>query len=296
MTPDRWPLVLMYHGIIPRQPDRENVDLGVVYADQFERHLGALRRRFTVLHPEEFAELARSGRSLPRRSVLVTLDDGFQNVLDHALPAARAHGVVPLAFISTGHLSGQRWLWFSRLAASRVLGGPDLLGLVGRLSRLPLSAIETEVSAAGAPTRDQATPLARLLFDGADAGLLAEAAGQGSVVLGGHTVLHPFLSRETRESRRREIADNKRELEALAGRPVRLFAYPSGDFDAEVARDVRDAGYAAAFAIHPAPRGFPEDLRRFQVPRVGIYAAGPLAFRLKCAGIDRVRRRVGLLS
>ena len=285
----------MYHGIIPPQPGRDYFDLGVVYTDQFDRHLAALRRRFSVLHPGEFADLAERGRPAPRKSALVTLDDGFQSVVDHAVPVARAHGVVPLSFVSTGHLSGRGWLWFSRVLASRFMGGPDLRGMFTRLPGLPLQGIQEAVEAAGAPSGKQGTPLCRLLFDGADAEALGRQAKSGAVELGGHTVLHPNLSHETPEVRRREIEENKRELEAIAGRPVRLFAYPSGDFNADVARDVRDAGYAAAFSIHPAPDGFPADLDRFQVPRTGIYAAGWLPFRLKCAGIDAWRHRLGLL-
>ena len=295
MLSTTWPLVLMYHGIVPRQAGRGNLDLGVVYADQFDRQLAFLKRRFHLLHPEELADLIERGRPLPRRSAVVSIDDGFQNALLYALPVARGHGVVPLAFVNSGHLSGRGWLWFSRVCASRLMGGADLRPLFGRLSRMPLGDIGPEVDAAGAPTREQGSELCRMVFDGADEGLLARHARDGSLVIGGHTVRHPNLSRETRATRRQEIGDDKRALEAIAGRPVRLFAYPSGDVDEAVARDVREAGYVAAFSILPPGEGFPSELERWHVPRVGIYSAGWLPFRLKCAGIDRWRHRLGLL-
>jgi hypothetical protein len=285
----------MYHGILPRQEGYGNLDLGIVYADQFDRHLRALKKRFQVLHPEDFADRVERGQEAPRRSVLVTLDDGFQNLLDYALPVSEAHGVVPLAFVSSGHLSGGDWLWFARILASRITGGPDLRGLFPKLAGMPIREIDPLVDASGAPTRDRGTPLSRMMFDGADATALAGHVRRGVLVLGGHTVRHPNLPREEADVRRREIGDNKRDLEALAGRPVRLFAYPTGDLDASVARDTRDAGYVAAFSIHPPPPGFPAELARFHLPRVGIYSAGWLQFRLKCAGIDRWRHRVGWL-
>ena len=291
-----WPLVLMYHGVVPRQAGFDNVDLGVVYADQFDRHLATLTRRFSVLHPEEFADLVERGRPAPRRTVLLTVDDGFQNALDHALPAAEARGVVPLAFVSSGHLSAGDWLWFGRLWASGIMGGPDLRGMFDQLSRLPLREIDPLVDAAGAPTRANGTALTRLLYDGADVASLTRHVRRGVLCLGGHTVRHPYLTREDREVRRREIGDDKSRLEAIAGRPIRLFAYPSGDVDADVARAVRAAGYVAAFSIRPPSADFPDDLRAFHWPRSGIYSAGWLPFRLKCAGVDAWRHRLGLLK
>ena len=295
MIARQWPLVLMYHGVVPRQAGVDNVELGVVYTDQFDRHLAALTRRFLVLHPDEFADLVARGRPAPRRTALLTLDDGFQNLLDHALPVTEAHGVVPLAFVSSGHLSGSDWLWFSRVCASGIMGGRDLRGMLDRLSRLPLREIGSIVDAAEAPTRGNGSALARLLFDGAEAESLGRHARRGALCVGGHTMRHPYLTREDREVRLREIGEDKARLEALAGRPIRLFAYPSGDVDADVARDVRDAGYVAAFSIHPPPADFPSDLKAFHLPRTGIYSAGWLPFRLKCAGVDAWRHRLGWL-
>jgi peptidoglycan/xylan/chitin deacetylase (PgdA/CDA1 family) len=104
------------------------------------------------------------------------------------------------------------------------------------------------------------------------------------------------MPRESAERCRQEIIDNKRRLEEIASRPVRLFAYPSGDADDRVASQVREAGYSGAFTILPPRRSIPPDLRRFYLPRIGIYNAGQVTFRLKCAGVDTLRWKLGLLN
>ncbi len=286
----------MYHAIIPRQPGWRNVDLDAVYQDDFERHLRSLKRRFSVLHPEEWADVVAADRPLPRRSVLITIDDGFQNLIDHAVPVAEAANVVPLAFVSTGHLDRARWLWFARICASHLLGGADLRRRAGSLSRMRLEEIEAVLVEWNAPARSNGSPLCRLLFDGADTALLERCVRKGALCLGGHTVRHPNLPRESPEVCRSEIIENKIQLERIAGGPVRLFAYPSGHVNEEAARHVRDAGFVGAFSILPPERSFPAALGAFHVPRTGIQASGPVAFRMKCAGIDYWRWKFGLLA
>jgi hypothetical protein len=47
------------------------------------------------------------------------------------------------------------------------------------------------------------------------------------------------------------VFDDKAALERLLGRPIHLFSYPYGDFDAELIGVVRDAGFLGAFTVQP---------------------------------------------
>ncbi len=60
---------------------------------------------FEILHPEAYAELLVCGRK-PARSAVVTVDDGFQNLLDYALPVAETLRIPLLAFVGSRHLEG----------------------------------------------------------------------------------------------------------------------------------------------------------------------------------------------
>lgn len=296
------PLVLMYHAIVPRDlpggPSSHTflTSIGAVYQDDFERQLIAVRRRFQLIHPEEYAELLIRGKSPPLGSVIVTVDDGFQNLLDFALPVAESLGIPLLAFVSTGHLDGGPWLWFTRTAAVRLSGGADLSVLHTGLKRQSLSAIEASLRSAGVPPDMRNDPLCRTLFGGASSEDLQQACRRGHLVLGGHTVHHPNLSCETSKICASEIIENQARLQAIAGTRIRLFAYPSGDFTREAARIVREIGFDAAFAINPPGEPLENDLRRYHVPRVGVYRPGRLRFWLKCSGVDYWRWKLGLIK
>jgi peptidoglycan/xylan/chitin deacetylase (PgdA/CDA1 family) len=49
--------------------------------------------------------------------------------------------------------------------------------------------------------------------------------------IGGHTCSHPALAYHNKEVQQREIVENKYALEKLTGKPINLFAYPSGNYN-----------------------------------------------------------------
>ena len=72
------------------------------------------------------------------------------------------------------------------------------------------------------------------------------ALAAGGVEIGSHTVNHVRLAGLDGPSLSREVADSKRRLEDVLGRPVDLFAYPYGSHDAAARQAVRQAGYRGA--------------------------------------------------
>lgn len=214
--------------------------------DELSAVLRWLRDRFRFLTPEELL----TGRA---DGVLLTFDDGFANQAVHALPLLEEHEAPAVFFVTTRHVADPGdWLPSVRRAAAECP-----------------SPLPPEVR--------------RDLFDGMSADQVRAAASSPFVTLGSHTVSHPFLTRCYDEDLAFELAESKRFLEETAGRPVELFAYPSGDYDRRVAEAVREAGYRAAFVEESRELG----LGRFEVPRVGLYAAGPGYLAAKLCGLHR---------
>jgi len=64
--------------------------------------------------------------------------------------------------------------------------------------------------------------------------------------VGAHALSHPDLPTLSREEKRAEIAGSKAWLESVLGKPVDMFCYPYGRFDAETEEVVREAGFIGA--------------------------------------------------
>ena len=98
---------------------------------------------------------------------------------------------------------------------------------------------------------------------------IKEMADSGLVEFGGHTLTHPHLDTLSREEQRREIADNKAQLEQLLGRPLASFAYPFGSHNEDSKALARELGYPFAVATNSGPLAMHED--PYQIRRIAIF-------------------------
>jgi peptidoglycan/xylan/chitin deacetylase (PgdA/CDA1 family) len=91
-------------------------------------------------------------------------------------------------------------------------------------------------------------------------------AQSGLIDIGAHTVTHPMLPRLSTREQLSEIADSKRQLESLIGRPMTQFAYPYGWHSDDSLSAVREAGFSGACSLIPVA------LRRgwdtYRIPRL----------------------------
>jgi peptidoglycan/xylan/chitin deacetylase (PgdA/CDA1 family) len=71
------------------------------------------------------------------------------------------------------------------------------------------------------------------------------------VTLGAHSITHPHLTQIGRDPAKLEIEGSLSQLRGLTGRDIRLFAFPYGDYDAEVIRICKMAGYDHVYSIEP---------------------------------------------
>lgn len=97
----------------------------------------------------------------------------------------------------------------------------------------------------------------------------AQVSALGELIeVGAHTVTHPFLSALPPAAQWDEIRHSKARLEEITGSPVTSFAYPYGDYTAETATLVREAGFARACSTETGTVWRRTD--PFRLPRVEV--------------------------
>lgn len=233
--------VLCYHGI--RTSD-ESTPFGGLHVTEatFERHCRLIADTCDPISLAQYREARRGLRTLPPRPVIVTFDDGYRGVLDHALPILERHGIPAAVFASVKPVLDAQHFWFDSLSRrdgdaavlrARALAYHDWRTLVG--------SIET----AADPTESH-RPLT--LAE------LTRLASNPLIEIGAHTMTHPTLALARVDDQRREIADCRAALEHVLHRPVTAFAYPYGDpfrdYTAETVSVVREAEFDLAFTTH----------------------------------------------
>ena len=89
--------ILGYHRIGPHRPDH----VPTVTAEAFERQLDLLTKcRFRVLSLDGVLDRLDRGEPAPRRSVVITFDDGYAETHTLAWPLLRKHGFPATVFVT----------------------------------------------------------------------------------------------------------------------------------------------------------------------------------------------------
>lgn len=284
--------VLMFHGVLPDAGTSPfNHGGKMISPEKLRAFLERIARTFRIVPMDEFVACVRGRRSL-ENAMVITFDDGYENVYRHAYPVLGEMGLPFTVFVSTGFVDTDKVLSWDvlnyavRSTAAKVLPAgvlPDdmeiatpaskaaaLRVLKARLKDGSPERIDSEVDrireALGVEREGPAWDAVRFLSSAQ-----IREMSLGGVEFGGHTVTHPILSRVDAETARAEVRQCAGTLEAITGRPVTVFAYPNGaagDFDETTKRELREAGYDAAFTtIHGlyAPGSDPYEIRRIGV-------------------------------
>jgi peptidoglycan/xylan/chitin deacetylase (PgdA/CDA1 family) len=290
----RWSGVvcLNYHrvGDGSRSPfDRE---IWSASGDAFDEQVRFLAAHADVVTPDDLPDISPTRRD---RFVLITFDDGYRDNYHTAFPILRAHGVAASFFVTTGHVDRPRLAWWDEIAcmvrespragleAGNWLPGPivfdepDRDEAVAALLRvyktLPTEStwayLEYLAEATGSGRRGEEA--ARDVWMSWD--MLREMRASG-MVIGGHTVNHPVLSRLGAEGQWAEISGCAQRIADELGEPMRYFSYPVGQpdsFDRHSRDCLQRIGVRFAFSYYGGFQRFGEldafDVRRIPVER-----------------------------
>jgi peptidoglycan/xylan/chitin deacetylase (PgdA/CDA1 family) len=271
-------LILGYHRVAALSYDPYRLS---VAPDVFAEQLELLTRTANILRLSEMLAHLQA-RSMPRRSVVVTFDDGYLDNLTHALPVLERCQAPATVFVIAGTL-GQE-LWWDKLA--RLVADADLESLIGYFSLDRFAFRRSEKSgmyaANGAGMREARQRLLDQLYTHlslvdciqreeflqdleSDLGIvrnqnysdrmmtgdeLRQLSTSGLVEIGSHSLTHPQLSNLPEAELNREIEYSKACLEGMLDKEVSAFSYPFGMASPPVRTRVAGAGYDCACASH----------------------------------------------
>lgn len=240
--------VLTYH----RVTDEGGVPPGILSARPaaFARQLELLAARYRPVALADVLAAREEGRPLPRRAVLVTFDDAYEDFAEHAWPALRRLGIPATLFVPTAFPGDPaRSFWWDRLHGALVAAYGEERGRAEYRR-------ERDRIKAGGPERE-AAELERLLAELPSPAALPRVLGwpelrrlaAEGVTLAPHTRTHPRLgvlpAGEAEAEVRGSLDDLERELRAPA--PPAL-AYPAGSVSAAAVRAAARCGIRVAFA------------------------------------------------
>lgn len=275
--PDSLPLILGYHRVVDdfAASARHTIPAMLVSTRTLERHIDWLARRYEFIALDDAAERFRSGPR-GRPAAVLTFDDGYRDVYENAFPLLQRKGIPAAVFVvtsvtGTGGLLLHDELFLLLQRCFRLWVAPAD-GLVAVLEQAGVDAgtrhaVAAEAGTPYAATRALLTGLSQPTLRALVARLseraripqqeldglalmdwqMVSAMHRAGHAVGSHTRTHAYLTNEDPDAVAAELRGSRAELDRCAGIDTVHFAYPNGDFNAQVAAAAATAGYRYAY-------------------------------------------------
>lgn len=254
-------VILLYHRVARSVHDPFGL---CVSPENFAAHMEILAR---LARPTPLGGLAPDPDGIQPRSVAVTFDDAYEDVLTEALPVLEHYHVPATVFAVSGELGSTFW-WdrmtriplhaaaeFLEQGHGRQSDGqePDPRATFGRLHArlLPMDPEERDRTLLRLPALiSPKSPLPRTLAPAE----LRTLRDSGTVEIGAHTRTHPDLASLGEADQEVEVVESRRALEEVLDAPVKSFAYPFGTFahfGPATSQIVKKGGFERACTAEP---------------------------------------------
>lgn len=282
--------ILMYHRVASVDYDFLGPDEYTISPSDFAEQLEFLKANFNLITLADFFDGLLSNGTVPPETVVITFDDGFRDTYTRALPLLKEYQLPATVFVTTGFLSGDM------VPVEFVLA--DLIRKLDKLTVNFFGGKEVFPVKNTADKEDCYQDLkarTKYLSPSARADLLdslieENAEGfawrtgekltlnwdqckkldeQRLITVGSHGVNHsPLTTYNSREERRHELQDSKRELEDKLCHGIDFFSYPYGTSDPDIKALTKHAGYKAACVTGEDFVRKKDGNRRFKLPRI----------------------------
>lgn len=204
--------VLMYHRVndLPKFIDPE------IKTKHFRKQIELLKARdYYFVSLEEVIKWTKNEIQLPKKSIALTFDDGYQDNYLNVLPIIKQYDVKVTIFLIADFIGKKRFYSENR--------------------RFPQKIFEEDFN----PKTDRIVQY--LSVD-----QIKDMHHTGLVDFGSHTSTHPDLRSLYVDFLEDEIAGSKRILEDQLNFPIKTFSYPYGRFNETIMKIVKKAGYIGA--------------------------------------------------
>jgi peptidoglycan/xylan/chitin deacetylase (PgdA/CDA1 family) len=211
----------------------------------------------------------------------ITVDDGDQTFYDIIYPVLKKHNVPASIYVSPKVFKEKINYWFqevegydetilkSIITRETKLHPKDLDGydIFTVLKSFEIAKIHYFLEVYRLETQTFLKPYQNMTI-----AQLKEVEASGLITIGAHTINHPILQNENKESSAYEINHSIKELSEILEHPIKCFSYPNGIYQYDFTEREQDLlienGIKICFST--IAKNFTVDDNMMRVPRIGI--------------------------
>jgi len=293
--------ILMYHGITNRTYN--NIYWTQLPLEKFEKQVDYIQKKYNVLRPSKLLDETVDGES----SVVITFDDGLQNVLYNALPVLKKNDLSAICFILPELSAKKEPIWPDKLYDIFTTTSEDSIdlssfglgivrfdkdrskqskiisGLLKERPHLEREIVLKHIYGELAPEYKITNEDFALMSNDQ----IGELVNSGHFEIGPHTNRHPILSTMTKEEQDEEISGSITRVAQWHSGESMIFAYPNGreiDYNETSKAILESSGIRLAMSTIDGMHCEGDD--RYSVKRIPIGAdIGMAEFKARLSGL-----------
>jgi peptidoglycan/xylan/chitin deacetylase (PgdA/CDA1 family) len=309
VSPGASAAILMYHSVMPNPAVHSDLLGGIIHSEsEFRAQMELLSREYHPLSLDEVVDSLDSRKDLPKRSVVVTFDDGYTDNSEVAMPILNQLGIPATFYVTVDCVEQHKLPWPSRLrfafrkteqrtwtdahGTSWQLDNPD------SRERAFLASCDDCCQLGGTVQEDFVRRIEEYLQAAVPRDLSALMMSYDQVrslahhghIVGSHTMTHPNMAYLTESDAKIELTESKKRLESTLKAAIRHFSYPcpalTPHWSEQTVAQSRSAGYDSAVTTNGGVTRCgdnPLSLKRIRPTKTG---AG-LRWNLECAFAGR---------
>jgi peptidoglycan/xylan/chitin deacetylase (PgdA/CDA1 family) len=215
-----------------------------------------LRKNFQVVPLLYIAEQLAAGRTLDRKMVALTIDDGRRNCYEFLFPLMKEFNFPATFFVVSSFIRGEDWIWTDKVTwLSEQPGAPEELSptrlenTFRSLNRLRPEERNTRIAGMAQNAGISIPCAAPSKYAACSWNELREMSDSGLMEIGSHSATHPILSSISDEESAHELTRSRAEIAEGVGEEPKSFCFPNGmpgDFRPSQVRQVAEAGYCCS--------------------------------------------------
>lgn len=290
--------ILLYHGVTKHENfGIENHSAKHIDANDFVFQMKYIKKNLNILSMDEVAEIYNDNREIPKNSVAITFDDGFENNYTEAAPVLDDLNIPATFYITSGIVNTNIMFWVDQIEdiinyskikeISLKLNKDHTFPIIFKKDKLfALSSIKTYCKLASREEKD------RVLSDLIDIASykpnaknspnynkitwcqLKNMNSNNLFTIGGHSLYHDILSSMDSGMMRMDIKLSIKLLEYNLKNKIEHYSYPEGQmehFNEEVVSCLKNNGIKISpSAIHGVNYLDNRDLFNLRRVMVGI--------------------------
>ncbi len=297
--------ILMYHGFIDQMFSQgfANYHGKHLHINKFREQMAHLKKYFHVISLRHLLAFYHHQESIPERSVIITIDDGYQSNYTLAYPILKEYALPATIFIATDFVDQKEFLWVDRVeyalittkkkdlkltieskefqyslsdSSQRKFADEDIKSRLKRFSSSTRNMIVQELeNQLDTQLTNQSKDIE--MYVPLEWTQIAEMIHSGLITIGSHGSSHTIATSFAENDFRADLQKSRERIKEMTRTKCELFSYPNGgaeDFNHVTRKIVQEQSFDFALTTMIGANHSTSDV--YELKRLNIHNEGDL--------------------